>query len=56
MVTLYLEMLLNHIYSTPNILLGSYLALFDLSILEQQIAANGRENSVFDIKAVIICG
>lgn len=56
MVTLYLDMLLNHIYSTSNVLLGSYFASFDLSRLEQQIAADGRENSVFDMKAVISFG
>lgn len=56
MVTSYLDMLLNHIYSTSNILSRSYLASFELSRLEQRTAADGRENAVSDMREVITCG
>lgn len=56
MVTSYLDMLLRHIYSTSNILPRSYLASFELIRLEQKMAAEGRENTVFDMRGVVSCG
>lgn len=56
MVTSYLDMLLSHIYSTSNILPRSYLASFELIRLEQKMAAEGRENTVFDMRGVVSCG
>jgi len=56
MATSYLDILLNHIYSTSNTLLRSYLATFELSRLEQKVTADGRENAVFAMRGVISCG